>query len=306
MKPFYQKLIPLPEQSIIFLDEEKPHFTVPWHFHPEIEILLVVKSSGTSYIGDNITRFTDGEVCIIGENVPHWWKSDDVYLNRRNTDGIKSLVIQFRKEIFDSNFINLPEMNAIKELLENSQRGIRFLGNSRDRIGAHVKNVFQNNGIQRITELILLLDLMANTNEASYLSSIGYSKTINTYDFYRFNKIHEYIIRNFTNTIKLEEVANTVNMCETAFCRYFKKHTGKTFSLFLNEFRVGHACKLLMEENTTISHACFESGFNNLSHFNEQFKKITHHTPTEYIEAYRSDEKKHSREETPTPWESMG
>jgi AraC-like DNA-binding protein len=304
MKPFFQKLVPLPEQSIIFMDEEKPHFTVPWHFHPEIEILLVVKSSGTSYIGDNITRFTDGEICIIGENVPHWWKSDDSYLDNRNKEGVKALVIQFSKEIFNSNFINLPEMSAIRELLENSQRGIRFSGRSREVIGKQIIHIFQNTGIKRITELILLLDIMANASDYCYLSSVGYSKTINTFDFYRFNKIHEYIIRNFTKTIKLEEIASTVNMCETAFCRYFKKHTGKTFSSFINEFRIGHACKLLVEENITISRACFESGFNNLSHFNEQFKKITHHTPTEYMDAYKNKETV-NQEELITPWESM-
>jgi AraC-like DNA-binding protein len=288
MKPFYQKLVPLPEQSIIFMDEEKPHFTVPWHFHPEIEILLVVKSSGTSYIGDNISRFTDGEVCIIGENIPHWWKSDDSYLDSNNNEGMKALVIQFSKEIFNSNFINLHEMNAIKELLENSQRGIRFTGKSQEMIASGVKNIFNHSGIQRITELILLLDIMATAKEYHYLSSVGYSKSIQSFDFYRFNKIHEYIIRNFSKTIKLEEISATVNMGETAFCRYFKKHTGKTFSVFLNEFRIGHACKLMMEENVTISRACFESGFNNLSHFNDQFKRIMKLTPTEYISSYKS------------------
>jgi len=288
MKPFYQKLVPLPEQSIIFLDEEKPHFTVPWHFHPEIEILLVVKSSGTSYIGDNITRFCDGEVCIIGENMPHWWKSDDSYVESKNEGGVKALVIQFGKEIFNSNFINIPEMKGIRELLESSQRGIRFSGKSKHTIGKQVVRIFQNSGIQRITELILLLDMMATAKEYDYLSSVGYSKTILTYDFYRFNKIHEYIIRNFTKTITLEEISRTVNMGETAFCRYFKKHTGKTFSAFLNEFRIGHACKLIAEDHMIISRACFESGFNNLSHFNDQFKRIMKLTPSEYLSAYKS------------------
>ena len=101
MKPIYQKLVALPTQSVIFFDEEIPHFTVPWHFHPEIEILLVVKSSGTSYVGDGIHRFTEGEISIIGENVPHWWKSDKKYFDLEISTGIKALIIQFNKEIFD-------------------------------------------------------------------------------------------------------------------------------------------------------------------------------------------------------------
>lgn len=286
MKPFFQKLASLPEHSVIFLDQEIPHFTVPWHFHPEIEILLVVKSSGTVYVGDGINRFTEGEISIIGESLPHWWKSDPTYVENKNHINTKALVIQFNKEIFHSNFINLPEMAPIKSLLDRSQRGIRFLDKSRENLGKQVKKIFRMKGIDRITELIKLLNQMAVTTEYGYHSSVGYSKMINTYDFYRFNKVHEYIIRNFNRTIKLEDVSQMVNMSPTAFCRYFKKHTGKTFIQFTTEFKVGQACKFLSEDKMNISRACFESGFNNLSHFNEQFKKIVHLTPTEYKEAF--------------------
>jgi AraC-like DNA-binding protein len=289
MKPFFQKLVSPPTESIIFFDEEKPHFSVPWHFHPEIEILFVVKSSGTSYVGDGIHRFTEGEISIIGENVPHWWKSERKYLEGIDKSGIKALIIQFKREIFDTNFINLPEMIAIKEFLEKSQRGIQFTGKIRKILGEQISKIFQLDGIDRITELILLLDMMANTKEYKYHASIGYSKIINTYDFYRFNKIHEYIILNFTKPLKLEEVANKVNISPTAFCRYFKKHAGKTFFSFLNEVRVGHACKLMVEGNMTISCASQESGFNNLSHFNDQFKRIMKLTPSQYLTSYKMD-----------------
>jgi AraC-like DNA-binding protein len=291
MKPIYQKLVALPTQSVIFYDEEIPHFTVPWHFHPEIEILLVVKSSGTSYVGDGIHRFTEGEISIIGENVPHWWKSDKKYFDLEISTGIKALIIQFNKEIFEENFINMPEMNPIKDFLKRTQRGIRFSGKSSKILGEQVLKIFSLDGIQRITELILLLDMMANAKEYNYHSSIGYSKIINTYDFYRFNKIHEHIICNFTKQIRLEDVASKVNICPTAFCRYFKKHTGKTFFSFLNEMRIGHACKLIVEDNLPVSRASLESGFNNLSHFNSQFKRVMSLTPTEYLLAYKNSDR---------------
>lgn len=288
MKPFYQKLESLPSQSVIFFDEEKPHFTVPWHFHPEIEILYVVKSSGTSYVGDGIRHFTDGEISIIGENVPHWWKSDKKYFDINARIGMKALIVQFNKEIFQNNFINLPEMSAIKDLMERSQRGIQFSGKSRKLFGEQIAKIFRLTGISRITELIILLDMMANTKEFKYHASIGYSKSINTFDFYRFNKIHEHIILNLTKPIKLEEVADIANICPTAFCRYFKKHTGKTFSSFLNEIRIGHACRLMLTESISISGASLESGFNNLSHFNDQFKRVMKLTPSAFLSAYKS------------------
>lgn len=303
MKPFFQKLESNPTQSVIFFDEEKPHFTVPWHFHPEIEILFVVKSSGTSYVGDGIRRFSDGEISIIGENVPHWWKSDRKYFEAKARLGMKALIIQFNKEIFYTNFINLPEMSAIKDLLERSQRGIQFMGKSRMQFGNQIIRIFQLAGINRITELILLLDMMAGTREYKYHASIGYSKSINTFDFYRFNKIHEHIILNLTKPIKLDEVADIANICPTAFCRYFKKHTGKTFSAFLNEIRVGHACRLLLTENISISSASLESGFNNLSHFNDQFKRVMKITPSAYLSAYKNDDKNFSAQDQEKPEE---
>ena len=290
MKPFFQKLAPLPEESIIFLDEEIPHFTVPWHYHPEIEILYVVKSYGTKYIGDSVDNFTEGEICLIGENVPHWWKSDPAYLKTSSKLSIKALVIQFRKEIFHSNFINLPEMHQIKDLLERSQRGIQFTGCSRELLGRQIRKIFNLSGIRQITELIILLDQMATSTEFKVLTSIGYSKIVNTYDFHRFNKIHEYIIRNFQRPISLNEIADHVSMSPTAFCRYFKKRTKKTFFTFLNEFRIGHACKLLSEKNISISRVSYESGFNNMSHFNEQFKKIVNKTPSEYVAEHSEKE----------------
>lgn len=286
MKPFYQKLVTQPENSVLYIDEEIPHFTVPWHFHPEIEILLVVKSVGTVYVGDGISRFSEGEISIIGENIPHWWKSDPMYLEKKSSLNTKALIIQFNKEIFESNFINLPEMVAIKNMLERSQRGIQFVGDTRDILGKQMRKMFKNDGIHRVTDLILLLNQMANSTEYRYHSSVGYSQLANSYDFYRFNKVQEYIIRNFNQTIKLDDVAALVSISPTAFCRYFKKHTGKTFIEFVTEFKIGQACKFLSEEKMTISRACFESGFNNLSHFNEQFKKIVHLTPTEYKSAY--------------------
>lgn len=288
MKPFYQKLVTPPSQSVIIFDEEKPHFTVPWHFHPEIEILYVVKSSGTSYIGDCINSFSAGDITIIGENVPHWWKSNIKYMNGTTNEGIKALIIQFNRDIFGADFINTPEMSPIKDLLEKSKRGIRFNGKAREVLGKQMLKIFRVKGIYRITELILLLDTMAGSAEYSFQSSLGYSKLLNSYDFYRFNKIHEFLVTNFTQQISLDDISRIVNMSPTALCRYFKKHTSKTLFAFLNEIRIGHACKLMIEENVAISNASYESGYNNLSHFNYQFKRIMKVTPTEYVSAYKN------------------
>jgi AraC-like DNA-binding protein len=287
MKPFYQKLVPPGNASILYIDEEIPHFVVPWHFHPEIEILYVLKSTGTRYVGDNISDFSPGEICLIGKNLPHWWKNHPNIISNNTELNTRSLIIQFREEVFKSGLSYLPELDGIIDLLTNSQRGISFYGNSQEKIAKQIKTVFSKTDLKQFTELIILLDMMAKSPEKIYLSSIGYSKIINTSDFQRFNTVHEYVIKNFEKTITLEEIANLISMSPTAFCRYFKKRTGKTFFTFLNEFRIGHACKLLAENNLSVSGACMESGFNNISHFNNLFKSIVKLTPTEYQKAYR-------------------
>ena len=287
MKPFYQKLVPASEQSFIFYEEELPHFIVPWHYHPEIEILLVVKSTGTSYIGDSIKAFGAGDVCLIGEDLPHWWKSDNEYLQKGSNLNMKAHIIQFRKEVFESQFMPLPEMAPVRQLVERSQRGIRFLGGSRIKIGRMIRRIFREEGLKRIACLLLLLELMATEKEYEYLSSTGFTKSLQATDFQRFNKIHEYLIHHFAKPIRLEDISEKACMAPTAFCRYFKKHTGKSFSRFLNEYRVGHANRMLAESKINISTIAQECGFNNLSNFNEQFKKITGVTPKEYRERFR-------------------
>ena len=287
MKPFYQKLVPESEQSFIFYEEQLPHFIVPWHYHPEIEILLVVKSTGTCYIGDSIKAFVPGDVCLIGEDLPHWWKSDNEYLQEGSNLNMKAHVIQFRKEVFESQFLPLPEMAPVRQLVERSQHGIRFLGDSRIKIGRMIQKIFRKEGLGRIARLLLLLEMMATETEYEYLASAGFTKSLHTDDFQRFTKIHEYLIHHFSEPIRLEDVAAKANMAPTAFCRYFKKHIGKSFSSFLNEFRVGHAKRLLAESKAKISSIAQDCGYNNLSNFNEQFKKNTGITPKEYRERFR-------------------
>ncbi len=287
MKPFYQKLVPESEQSFIFYEEELPHFIVPWHYHPEIEILMVVKSTGTSYVGDSIDAFNAGDVCLIGEDLPHWWKSDNEYLQESSDLNMKAHVIQFRKEIFESQFMPLPEMAPVRQLVERSQRGIRFLGSSRVKIGRMIRKIYREEGLKRIAGLLLLLEMMATEKEFEYLASVSFSRSVHAADFQRFNVIHEYIIHHFTEPIRLEDIAAKAHMVPTAFCRYFKKRTGKSFSTFLNEFRVGHANRLLAENKVKISSIAQECGFNNLSNFNEQFKKITGYTPKEYRKRFK-------------------
>ena len=257
---FYEKLIRESEYSINFLEVEVPCLDVPWHYHPETEIIFIEKSTGTRFVGDNSEPFAEGDVGLIGANLPHVWKSDSIYQKKIPGLIARVLVVHFRDEIFKGPLAALPEMQDINQLLHESQFGVKFIGGAKEAIGALMKEIIKTSGIEKMVKLTQLLDFMAKTEEKQLLASTGYSKIRKSADFDRFDKAHRYMIDNFQQNISLEKVSAIVGMTSTSFCRYFKKHTKKSFHSVLNEIRVGHACKLLLENKLNISGVGFESG----------------------------------------------
>lgn len=286
MKPLYQELPFSVENYINFYKEDLPHFIVPWHYHPEIEIMFIEQGSGTRFVGDHVESYAEGDVCIIGPQLPHEWRNHCEYFETES--GLRStcLCVYFRKELFEGVMINLPEFARIRSLIERSRRGIKFIGNSRSRIAGFIYNTFNGTGTGRVINLISLLEMMATSGEYELLASVGFTQSVNSSDFERFNKVYQYLVKNYHKTIKLDDVAGLVGLTPTAFCRYFKERTKKTFVQYLNDMRIGHAKRLLIEGKMKISTICLEVGFNNLSNFIEQFKKTVHMLPTEYQKEY--------------------
>jgi AraC-like DNA-binding protein len=287
MDIFYEKLPRESEYSINFLDVEVPCLDVPWHYHPETEIIYIEKSTGSRFVGDHSEPFGEGDVGLIGANLPHVWKSDSVY--QKNIPGLTArvFVVHFRDEIFKGPIAVLPEMQGINQLLHESQYGIKFFGAAAENLGKRMKEIIKTTGIEKMLALSAMLDFMSKTTEKQLLASTGYSKIRKSVDFDRFDKAHRFMIENFHQNISLDNVSGIVGMTPTSFCRYFKKHTKKSFHTVLNEIRVGHACKLLIENKMNISGVGYESGFSNISNFNEQFKKIKGVSPSQFIKNRR-------------------
>ncbi len=282
MTPLYQEL-PFTDASYInFYKEDLPHFIVPWHYHPEIEIMYILEGTGTRFVGDHIDRYQEGDVCMVGPKLPHEWRNDDEFFKQEAGLKASCLCLFFLKDVFDGNLIRLPEMNNIRQLIERSRRGIKFTGHSREKIGEYIRESVSFTGAQRIVRFISLLEMMATTGEYELLASIGFTESVNSSDFDRFDKVYQYMMKNFRQPIRLEEVASLVGLTPNAFCRYFRQRTKKTFVQYLNDIRIGHAKKLLIEGRMKISTLSMEAGFNNLSNFIELFKRSAHMSPSEY------------------------
>lgn len=282
MKPIYQEL-PFPEGSLIdFYKEELPRFIVPWHTHAKMEIMHIVSGSGTRLVGDHIEAYAPGDTCLVGAQLPHEWRSEAVHFNAAGSPPAVCYCIFFDKEIFEQAFIRLPEMANIRGLLARSRRGIKFVGQGRDQIGAFIRRIIGAEGSAKITGLISLLELMAVSEEYELLASEGYMTSAGGMDFDRFDKICHYVQAHFADEITLGEVASLIGLTPPAFCRYFGKRTGTTFVRYLNEIRISYAKKQLIGGNRKISAVCLDAGFRNLSHFIEQFRRSTGLTPSEY------------------------
>jgi len=282
MKPILEVLSHSEESSFILHKPDHPYFFTPWHFHPEYEIILITESEGTRFVGDSIESFAPGDLVFMGPKLPHVWKNNKEYYGKISKKKAKAVVLQFLGKYWETEFVNLPEMKKVKELFKNAKQGIKFTGKTRNILIKQIHLISTLKGSERLIEFFRMINIMSKTKDQEMLSSTEFTKVENFQDGEKINKVFEYVFDNFNQKIELAKIAAIANMSQTGFCRYFKKRTNKPFSRFLNEIRIGYAKRLLKEDHQKIIQICYDCGFNNLSNFNEQFKKITNITPTQY------------------------
>lgn len=287
MKPVYLKVATSPETSVDIRHDELPYFKNPWHFHPELELTLILKGTGSRFVGDNISPFVENELTLIGPNLPHLWRNDPAFYQKNGNLLAEAVVVRFSRDFAGKDFFSMPAMTTIVELLERSKRGMAITGITRSEVTRKMLDITGQQGARQVITLIEILDILADSNEYSFLSSMGFARQFNTSDSKRIDSIYNYILTHFRNPIHLEDVAEAANMNASAFCRYFKTKTGKTLVHFINEVRVGYACKLLLQGKYSLSEICYEVGFQSQSYFAKQFRIVTGQTPLQYRNHHR-------------------
>jgi AraC-like DNA-binding protein/mannose-6-phosphate isomerase-like protein (cupin superfamily) len=265
---------------------DRPHFTYPWHFHPEFEMLYVIEGSGTRFVADSIEEFQAGDFTLLGSTLPHFWRSEEKYLNSNGKLKVKYIVIQFSSDFLKDEITNYPEYNLIGDLLKRASRGVSFSTDFIRKITSKIIKVSKSNGFERIIFLQELLQALAKTKEYKLLAGELYQHENQNFTNYRLTKVMLYLNTNYQRKIELETVAEIANLHPAAFCRFFKEKSGKSLSEYVNDLRIGYACRLIIEGKMTVSQIAYESGFNNLSNFNRTFKKHTSFTPTDYFHEF--------------------
>lgn len=278
-----------PDKSFVVFREIGKYFPCPWHYHPEYELVSVVKSTGRRMTGDHIGYFKEGDLVLLGPYLPHLWLNDQVYLNGNGITEAEAIVIHFKEDFLGDQLFKIPEMDAFNNILKLSCRGMVIKGEAQEKINALMQKMPFISGLQRLSLLFAIFDILAGNVEYELLASPGFVENINHNGSDRLKKVIDYINKNFHESITLPKAASNVNMSLTSFCNFFKENYRLTFVEYVNSVRVGHACKLLTEKDRSIVDVAYGSGYNSLANFNKQFKKYKQMTPTEYRKVVWND-----------------
>lgn len=269
--------------NIFFIREiNQPLFSSEFHFHEECQLAWIIKGSGKRIIGDSIDHFDEDELVFIGSNIPHVWYNTETRSDENKTLHSVSLSLFISPKQFLEHLTVFGNLHKIEQLFEKSQRGMFISGKSKTTIIGLLKKATRQHGIRHIITLLQIIDLLSNTIEYKLLSSSSYTNFLQSRDNERMNNIYDYLIKNFKTEISLTDVAAIAAMNPHAFCRFFKSRTQKTLMQFVNEIRIGHACKLLNNKNQTITQVAYNCGFNNVSNFNRFFKMVKNQSPRQY------------------------
>jgi AraC-like DNA-binding protein/quercetin dioxygenase-like cupin family protein len=277
MKTEFEIIQPDAGSSFRVLHHNVSADTFKWHYHyhPEYEIVCVFKGSGRRHVGNHLSNYTDGDLVLIGSNLPHGgfgYGSVDIH---------EEIVVQFTEDFLGENFLNKPEMNNIKLLFERAKQGLSFHGETKKLLSEKFKKLLYLPHFERLIELLSLLQNLANSTEYIYLNSANIRYNFSQKDQDRLGRVYKFVEENFSQDIDIQVVARICNLTVPAFCNYFKKNLNQTFTDFTNEYRINQACKMLLE-GLEIVDICYRCGFNNVSYFGRVFKQMKGTNPSQF------------------------
>ncbi|ANI89408.1 AraC family transcriptional regulator [Arachidicoccus ginsenosidimutans] len=278
--PIFESIEPTFGTSFLYkrYDEKRlNNYESLWHYHPELELVYVNSGAGKRQIGSHLSHYRNGDLILIGSNLPHCGFTGALKSDQQET------VIQWKPEAFGAGFFDIPEMYNVKMLFEKAKGGIIFHGQTKRDIGAKMESIALQDSCSRLLTLLdIFREMAAATDNYTMLNASHFMLEAKVEDHDRINRVFNFVKENFKGQMSLDEMSNHINMTPTAFCKYFKKITNKTFVQFLTEYRLVHAAKLLHESNMGVSDICYECGFNNYSHFTKKFKEMSGKTPLHY------------------------
>lgn len=252
-----------------------------WHYHNYYEISFITEGTGKRIVADSIEEFHPGDLIFIGGKLPHVWIAEKESTTPSGRT-LESVYLQFTSTVLPHELLELPEFAGVKRALKLSERGIKITGDTLNKVSEIMLQLPYLKNFERIINFYSLMEIIGNSDSLELLTSEEYLKKRFTTSNNRINTIHEYLMNHYKEDIDLGKLSNLVNLAPGSLCRFFKGNMGITIFEYLNKIKIEYACKLLMDNDLNMLDVSLDSGFNNLSHFNKQFKKINEITPTAY------------------------
>ena len=278
MRPKFEEIKPSFGSSFTYLKfTGQNKMNMPyWHFHPEYEIVFVSDGKGHRKVGEHVSEYQNGDLIFVGPNVPHLGFAQDV------NDSFVEIVVQMEEHFLTKEFFDIPEMTEVKKLFERAKTGLVFGHETKWLVGSRLIKMDEYDNFSKMTELLLILQILAYAKDCTPLNITSMTVEVKQQDQDRMQLLNHFIEQNYQRKFMLEEAAEVVNMTVPSLCRFFKHLTHRTFMEYTNEFRVAQATQMLSQKHLSIAAVSYECGFNNISHFNKQFKAITGQTPSAY------------------------
>ncbi|GAB4047222.1 AraC family transcriptional regulator [Spirosoma litoris] len=282
MKALFEKVMISEQSSALIRRFQLPYFDAPWHYHPEYELTYIINGYGRRFVGDHVEPFQAGDLVLLGPDLPHFWRNDEEFYQNKPDLRAESVVVQFPAAFDDRLLAAMPEAEAVRQLLHRARYGLHFSPTSSQSVALLMMQLTEQTGLTQMLSLLAILNQLATDQEAQLLASDSYQLAPGAAETERMKRVLEFMLLNFREEIRIEQIASVAGMAPAAFCRYFKNRTRKTFVEYLNELRIGHARKLLVNVDISIGQIGLECGYNNSSHFHRQFKLNTGMTPFQY------------------------
>jgi AraC-like DNA-binding protein len=282
MKPALRKITPSPQESLSIRKDKGKNLLSNWHYHPELELVCIKNSSGTRLVGDSMENFHHCDIVLLGPDLPHSFNHDRKYIERKGIHAPEAIVIHFQKDFLGPLFWNIPEMKEIGKIIQLSRQGLKIHGRAKKHVSALMTRMMEASPAMRVILLLKILEEIAMDSEYVLLATKSFNYSENYTDNDKLSRIYQYTFENFSKKIRIDELAALLLLSPQSFCRYFKMKTRKTYFEFLVEIRIGHACRLLLDNELSASEICYACGYNTISHFNHQFKKVMRKSPIQY------------------------
>lgn len=279
MKALFEPLRAAAGASFLVRRFAEKAFSAPYHFHPEYELTLILQGEGKRFVGSSMEAYDAGDLVLLGANLPHCWKSE----KGKGRINAQSVVVQFASDFLGADFFSKTEAASVRQLLERSRFGIKFPENVALTVKEDLLKLEDEQ--EPFGRLLLLLQILHRLSKAKPYRLLDKQQKQFPHapaEQKRINDVLAFVVENFQQEIVLEKAAAVAGLTPTAFCKYFKRTTRKTFMETVLDYRLNHAVHQLVQTDKGVAGIAFESGFGDVSHFFKKFKSRYGISPLAY------------------------